>query len=170
MHQPPDNGTFRRVLGHLPTGVVVVTASSAGVPHGLAIGSFTSVSLDPPLIGFFPAKTSRSWPAIEAAGRFCVNVLDEDQQDLSARFAARDGDRFAGVTWRRSPSGSPILAGVHAWIDCVLDEVTGYGDHWFVSARVTALGVERGHGPLVFYQGGYARLVSGDPVSGGPAG
>jgi flavin reductase (DIM6/NTAB) family NADH-FMN oxidoreductase RutF len=155
----PGPEAFRRVLGHLPTGVVVVTACQGDSLFGLAIGSFTSVSLDPPLIGFFPAKTSRSWPGIRDAGRFCVNVLGEDQQDLCGRFAAKGGDRFADVRWRRAPSGSPILDGVHAWIDCELDRVAPYGDHWFVTGRVTALGVERRYGPLVFYRGGYTRLA-----------
>ena len=71
-----DSATFRRVLGHYPTGVCVVTAVEAdGAPVGMVVGSFTSVSLDPPLVAFFPAKTSQSWPRLAAVGKFCVNVL-----------------------------------------------------------------------------------------------
>src|SRR5437764_2940282 len=78
-----DEAKFREVLGHYPTGVVVVTAAGDnGPPAGLAIGSFTSVSLDPPLVAFFPDKSSSSWPRIEAAGSFCVNILGEHQEDI----------------------------------------------------------------------------------------
>ena len=82
-----DGAKFRQVLGHFPTGVTVVTATNDGVPVGLAVGSFASVSLDPPLVAFFPDKSSSSWPKIELAGSFCVNILAEDQEDVCRRFA-----------------------------------------------------------------------------------
>ncbi|MEO3856474.1 flavin reductase family protein [Acrocarpospora sp. B8E8] len=97
-----DAQRFRAVLGHVPTGVVVITGTDdAGAPHGFACGSFFSVSLEPPLVGFCVAKTSTSWPRIAGGARFCVNVLAEDQQDVSSRFAASGGDKFGGLRWHR---------------------------------------------------------------------
>jgi 3-hydroxy-9,10-secoandrosta-1,3,5(10)-triene-9,17-dione monooxygenase reductase component len=154
---------FRRVLGHFPTGVVIVTAVHDGRPAGMSIGSFTSVSLDPPLVAILPAKTSTSWPAIEAAGAFCVNILNARQEALCRAFATSGADKFAGVTWRTAPSGSPVLAGALAWLDCSLEQVVEAGDHLIALGRVAALDVgEQGEdwdsGPLVFFQGGYGTV------------
>src|SRR5215203_5335158 len=118
-----DSAAFRQVLGHFPTGVVVVTAHGSSGPVGLSIGSFTSVSLDPPLVGFLPGKASDSWPSIERSGSFCVNVLAEDQGELCWAFAKELDDKFAEVGWRPAPSGSPILDGVVAWLDCSIHDV-----------------------------------------------
>ena len=150
-----DSAQFRKVLGHFPTGVTVVTGQADGKVQGLTIGSFTSVSLDPPLVGFFPAKTSESWPDIEKSGAFCVNVLSEKQVDLCWRFAKEGDDRFDGVVWRPASSGSPIIQGVVAWIDCDIDNVVEAGDHWFVMGRVRELEVEGDteHGPMLFFRG-----------------
>ena len=83
-----DSSRFRQVLGHVPTSVVVVTGiTPSGDPSGLTIGSFTSVSLDPPLVGFLPGFNSKSWPEIAASGSFCVNILGADQADICWRFA-----------------------------------------------------------------------------------
>lgn len=154
-----DSADFRRVLGHFPTGVVVITAVHDGEPAGLAIGSFSSVSLDPPLVGFFPAKSSSTWPRIEAAGSFCVNVLHEDQGDVCRTFAQSGGDKFSAVTWEPAPTtGAPLLDGALAWIDCRLDQVVDGGDHYFVMGLVTALGTGRDGGPLVFFRGKYGGL------------
>lgn len=155
-----DSATFRRVLGHYPTGVCVVTAVEAdGAPTGMVVGSFTSVSLDPPLVAFFPDRKSTSWPRIEKVGKFCVNVLGSDQQPLCRQFAASGADKFAGVSHRVSANGSPILDGVVAWIDCTLDVVHEAGDHYIVLGRVIALEVDRPTSPLLFFQGGYGAFA-----------
>ena len=108
---------------------------------GLSIGSFTSVSLDPPLVGFLPARASQSWPRIRAIGRFCVNVLSDDQEELARLFAAPHDDRFDTVKWRPAPySGAPLLDGVAAWVDCAIESVIPAGDHVFVLGRVHELG------------------------------
>ena len=105
-----DSLRFRQVLGHFPTGVTVVTGLAEGRPSGLTIGSFTSVSLEPPLVGFLPAFSSDSWQEIAPSGAFCVNVLADDQVDLCWRFAKESDDRFEGVEWVLAPTtGSPIL-------------------------------------------------------------
>lgn len=151
-----DGATFRRVLGHYPTGVCVVTAvDETGAPIGMAVGSFTSVSLDPPLVAFFPDKRSTSWPRIEKAGRFCVNVLSSEQEHVCRQFSASGSDKFAGISHRVSANGSPILDGVVAWIDCELDAVHEAGDHYIVLGRVVALEVEKAGLPLLFFQGAY---------------
>lgn len=151
-----DAQTYRRILGHYPTGVCVITAvESNGAPVGMVVGSFTSVSLDPPLVGFFPDKGSSSWPRIANAGRFCVNILGDDQQDLCRRFAARGEDKFAGVDYRLSEGGSPVLGGVVAWIDCKLHAVHEAGDHYIALGEVTGLDSDRSGGPLLFFKGGY---------------
>jgi 3-hydroxy-9,10-secoandrosta-1,3,5(10)-triene-9,17-dione monooxygenase reductase component len=148
-----DSARFRQVLGHFPTGVTVVTADPGAHPVGITIGSFTSVSLDPPLVGFLPGKASDSWPEIERAGSFCVNVLAEDQADLCWSFAKESDDKFVDVPWRPAPSGSPILPNVLAWMDCSVHDVVDAGDHWFVVGRVQALEAEREHVPLLFFRG-----------------
>jgi 3-hydroxy-9,10-secoandrosta-1,3,5(10)-triene-9,17-dione monooxygenase reductase component len=148
-----DSARFRQVLGHFPTGVTVVTADPGDGPVGLTIGSFTSVSLDPPLVGFLPGKASTSWPAIERSGHFCVNVLADDQGDLCWRFARETDDKFAGVGWHAGGTGAPILDGVLAWIDCTIEHVHDGGDHWFVVGRVVALDAAREAGPLLFFRG-----------------
>lgn len=155
-----DSATFRRVLGHYPTGVCVVTAAGEdGAPVGMVVGSFTSVSLDPPLVAFFPAKSSGSWPRIERVGRFCVNVLASDQQGLCRQIASPGPDKFAGVSHRVSGNGSPILDGVVAWIDCTLHAVHEAGDHYIALGRVAALEVERPDRPLLFFQGSYGEFA-----------
>lgn len=156
MSRAIDSATFRHVLGHYPTGVCVVTTIEPdGGPAGMAVGSFTSVSLDPPLVGFLPDAKSTSWPRIERAGRFCVNILAQGQEDLCRVFAMKGGDKFSGVGWRRSPAGLPVLDGVVAWIDCELDAVHPTGDHYFVTGLVTAMQAEHPSSPLLFVQGGY---------------
>lgn len=135
-----DPMTFRQVLGHFPTGVTVVTGlDGSGAPQGLTIGSFTSVSLDPPLVGFLPGMNSTSWPAIAESGSFCVNILGADQADLCWKFAKEAEGRFEGIGWVPAPTGSPILPGVVGWIDCDVEAVHEMGDHWFVLGRVREL-------------------------------
>lgn len=153
-----DPALFRQVLGHFATGVTVITAAPDSGPVGLAVGSFASVSLDPPLVGFFPDKGSSSWPKIEATGAFCVNVLGEDQEHVCRRFASKDPDKFTGLGWAPAGSGSPLLEGVLAWIDCDIESVTDAGDHFFVLGRVRELAVGHDGGPLLFFRGGYGRF------------
>jgi 3-hydroxy-9,10-secoandrosta-1,3,5(10)-triene-9,17-dione monooxygenase reductase component len=157
---PQQGQWFRQVLGHFPTGVVIVTAIDDGTPVGMAIGSFTSVSLDPPLIAILPAKTSVSWPRIAAAGAFCVNVLNARQEALCRTFATTGVDKFAGVPWHPSPSGAPVLDGTLAWIDCSLEQLVEAGDHYIALGRVRSLDVstDQGKEPLVFFKGGYGTI------------
>lgn len=156
---PFDSARYRQVLGHFPTGVTVVTAAGTPFPVGMSVGSFASVSLDPPLVGFFAGKDSTTWPDIEAAGAFCVNILSDEQEELSRRFATKDEDKFTGIGWSPAGSGAPLLDGVLAWIDCEIAEVVDAGDHVCVLGRVLDLGTGVDGGPLVFYRGGYGRFA-----------
>jgi flavin reductase (DIM6/NTAB) family NADH-FMN oxidoreductase RutF len=153
-----DSARYRQVLGHFTTGVTVITAANDGEPVGMAVGSFSSVSLDPPLVGFFPDRSSTSWPKIEVAGAFCVNILGEEQEEVCRRFAMKGEDKFAGLGWSAAGSGSPLLDGVIAWIDCDIESVTDAGDHFLVLGRVRELGIGHDGAPLVFFRGGYGRF------------
>ncbi len=154
-----DPDWFRRVLGHYPTGVSVVTGIAPdGAPAGLAVGSFTSVSLDPPLVGFLPSVQSTSWPRIRPSGRFCVNILAADQESICRAFAATSGDKFEHTSWHPAPSGAPIIDEAVAWIDCELEAEHEAGDHAIVLGRVRHLHIQRQALPLLFFQGGYGRF------------
>ncbi|NGP07382.1 flavin reductase [Rhodococcus sp. 14C212] len=144
----------------------MTSIDSDGRPVGMAVGSFTSVSLNPPLVAFLPDKGSTTFPKIRAAGRFCVNVLSSSQEATCRAFAVRGGDKFASAPWQPAPSGSPILDGVVAWIDCDLDEVHEAGDHFIVVGRVTSLAIDNPVTPLVFFQGGYGTFAMNSLVMG----
>ncbi|HWB66355.1 MAG TPA: flavin reductase [Mycobacteriales bacterium] len=159
--RPIDALRFRQVLGHFPTGVAVVTGIDAdGQPAGMAVGSFSSVSLQPPLVAFMPDKASTSWPRFRDSGSFCVNILGSDQESVCRTFAVSGADKFAELGWRPAGSGSPIIDGVLAWIDCDVEAVHEAGDHWIVIGAVRDLDVGSTSMPLVFFQGGYGRFSS----------
>lgn len=154
-----DSRTYRQVLGQYPTGVCVITADTPSAGRaGMVIGSFTSVSLDPPLVAFFPARTSTTWPKISEAGRFCVNILGADQEEVCRTFFAGSGDKFANIATRPAGSGSPIIEGALAWIDCEIEKVEDAGDHFMVMGRVLDLATSSQQLPLVFFQGGYGKF------------
>ena len=155
---PPDEPSYRTVLGHFATGVTIITAMDGNEPIGVSANSFSSVSLDPPLVLFCASKDSSTWPRIEAAGKFTVNILNEHQEDVCRVFATKGADRFTTVGWRQAThSGAPILDRVLAWIDCEIDAEHAAGDHIIVVGRVQEVGVERDGKPLVFFRGGYGR-------------
>jgi flavin reductase (DIM6/NTAB) family NADH-FMN oxidoreductase RutF len=150
------------VLSHVPTGVVVVAGADGDGPAGLAVGSFTSISLDPPLVGFFCDRDSTSWPRVRAAGGFCVNVLAAGQEEVCARFARRGGRKFEGLAYAAAPhTGSPLLEGVLAWVDCELEREIELGDHTLVVGTALELAVADAGRPLVFFRGGYPDLRAG---------
>jgi 3-hydroxy-9,10-secoandrosta-1,3,5(10)-triene-9,17-dione monooxygenase reductase component len=146
---------MRDVLGTFTTGVVVVTALGDR-PLGFTCQSFASLSLEPPLVSFSPARASTTWPHIREVGTFCVNVLAHDQYELSELFALPGADRFAEVSWTPSPRGAPILDGVSAWVDCELATEYDGGDHTIVIGAVRALHADPHRHPLIYYRGRYA--------------
>jgi len=158
-----DPRHFRDVLGSYPTGVCVVTSQDdSGERWGLAVGSFTSLSLDPPLVGFLPDKRSRSWEQIAGTGQFCVNVLASEQLDACRRFASRHDDKFDGVAHGKSPAGLPLLDDALAWIDCDVERIIEIGDHLLVIGAVRAMERRSEGSPLIFYRGGYHTLAGLD--------
>lgn len=157
---------FRHVMGHVPTGVTVVAAMTHRGPVGLTVGSFLSASLDPPLIGFLPSRSSTTWPLMVPVGSFSVSVLGEEHEELCRRFAAAGGDKFDRVPWRPAGTGSPLIEGALAWFDCRFEQIYPAGDHWFVLGRVLDMDVRAHRGnPLVFCHGRYQRLA---PAPGEP--
>jgi 3-hydroxy-9,10-secoandrosta-1,3,5(10)-triene-9,17-dione monooxygenase reductase component len=155
-----DPEVMREVLGHFASGVTVVTAVTAEGPIGFTCQSFSSLSLDPPLVAFAPGRASSTWPRLRAIGRFCVNVLAQGQDDVSRAFARSGADKFAGVHWVPSPHGSPVLDDVVAWIDGELWAEYDGGDHTLVVARVLDLGADPGRRPLLYHRGTYGLLGS----------
>ena len=159
-HVAIDPMKYRQVLGHFPTGVTVITGVDAGRPIGFTIGSFASVSLDPPLVGFLPMISSDRWQEILGTKAFCVNVLARDQADLCWQFAKSGiADPFEGVQWTPAPvTGSPQLHGAIAWMDCTIEGVVDAGDHHFVMGRIREFEhigdeVNADPAPLLFYKG-----------------
>lgn len=148
---------FREVLGRYASAVTVVTSVSDGIPVGLTCQSFSSVSLDPPLVMFVPARTSRAWPLIQRSGHFCVNFLSADQVDLSEVMASRGTDKFAGVPWTPSHTGAPLLEGIIGYVDCTVHAVHDGGDHFVVLGRVQDMGVgpDDRPDPLLYFEGRY---------------
>jgi flavin reductase (DIM6/NTAB) family NADH-FMN oxidoreductase RutF len=153
-----DADVMREVLGHFASGVTVVTALTADGPIGFTCQSFSSLSLDPPLVAFAPSRASRTWPRLREIGQFCVNVLAEGQDDVSQNFAVSGADRFAGVRWTLSAHGSPVLEDVVAWIDGELWAEYDGGDHTIVVSRVLDLGAHPDRRPLLYHRGTYGLL------------
>jgi flavin reductase (DIM6/NTAB) family NADH-FMN oxidoreductase RutF len=159
--EPITGDHLRHVLGHLPTGVTVVTANAVDGPAGMAANSVTSVSLDPPLILLCPAKSSSTWPRIRDARRFCVNVMAGHHEDVTRRFAQRGVDRFAGVPISDRPTG-PALEDAVAWIECELRDEHDAGDHTIAVADVVGIEAADARTPLVFFRGRYGPFGPGD--------
>jgi flavin reductase (DIM6/NTAB) family NADH-FMN oxidoreductase RutF len=152
-----DPQHFRHVLGHFPSGVTVVTAALDGELAGMTCQSFFSVSLDPPLIVFSPAKTSTTYPRIRQAGAFCINILAHDQESLCMGFSRSGADKWRDVSWHAGATGAPILDGVQAWIDCRLEAEHEAGDHYLTVGRVIDLQVSQTR-PLLYYRGAFGQL------------
>jgi len=155
---------FRRILGHYPTGVCAITAMSEQGPRGMVVGSFTSVSLDPLLVAFMPARISQSWAQIAAIGRFCVNVLAHGQMEVCRALSSRATDKFESIRYRLSDSGQPIIEGAIAWIDCELYAVHDAGDHHIVVGAVQAMATGELGAPLLFHQGQYGTFHPGEAL------
>lgn len=162
---PIDRSTMRSVLGHFPTGVVIVTATVDSDPVGMTLQSFLSLSIDPPLVLLSVAATSTSWPRIADARHFVVNVLTEHQSGLARQFAKSGVDKFDGVSYTTDAhSGAPHLDGAAAWINCRTEAEYDGGDHTIVVANVLGAQVSphdhHATAPLVFHRSGFLRLTA----------
>lgn len=157
----PGFDRFKQAMGTFATGVTIVSGIEDGLPVGFTCQSFMSLSVDPPFVAVAPARTSTSWPRIAAAGSFCVNVLADHQSELGQRFAVSGSDKFEGVAWHAAPAtGSPVIEGSLAWVDCRLELVHDAGDHELIIGRVLDLGVGAGDGsPLLFFRSKFATVA-----------
>ena len=155
---PDTQRDLRRALGRFATGVTVITCESALGPLGITANSFASVSLDPPLVLWSPAKSSARFEAFTRARHYAIHVMAEDQVQTCLRFT-RTGDDWGGLAWERGPEGVPVLADCLARFDCARHAIHDGGDHAIVVGRV--LSVKRGKGgrPLLFADGTYGRFL-----------
>ena len=155
-----EGRNFREVLGHFPTSVVAITTTDADrQPRGMIVGTFMSVSLEPPLVSFLVDGSSNTLRTIRTAGRFCANALAGNQERLSRQMAGGP-HRFQGAAWQESPLGNPVLDGIVAWVDCTVEKIVELGDHQLVVGRVRTLRVESMKTPLLFFRGGYGDYLS----------
>ncbi|MEW8977619.1 MAG: flavin reductase family protein [Symbiobacterium sp.] len=156
-----DSRTFRDALGQFLTGVTIVTAAAPdGTPVGLTVNSFTSVSLDPPLVLFCIDKRSGSYAALVGAPGYAVHILGSDQAELSQRFATRGADRFAGLTYTRGLYGAPILPGAVALLECRTVQRVDAGDHTILIGQVERLDPgDRTRRPLGYLRGRYTTVA-----------
>jgi 3-hydroxy-9,10-secoandrosta-1,3,5(10)-triene-9,17-dione monooxygenase reductase component len=156
-----DSGVFRRVMGCFATGVTVVaTRQPDGKPCGLTANAVTSVSLVPPLVLVCVDKRSETYPHFATAGTFTVNMLTEDQRDLSSRFAVSGGDKFNEVAFHWGQNGAPIIEGCLAYLECRIVHAYEGGDHTIYVGEVATGGSVEAR-PLLFYKGAYGSLADG---------
>jgi len=157
---PIDPQTQRRILGRFATGVTVVTTRGEGGSHGMTANAVASLSLDPPLVLVAVDRGAQMHAQLTACRCFAVNVLSEEQEQLSRRFATRGPKEFADLNVTIGETGAPILADSLAWVDCRLTDVLSGGDHDIFVGQIVA-GDARDGRPLLFFAGKYGRLAEG---------
>ena len=160
-----DTQQLRQVLSSFPTGVTAIAALVDGQPVGMAVNSFTSVSLDPPMVLVCINRASTTWPALAGVPMFGVSVLADGHQRACRQLSARGGDRFADVAWHATSQGAVILDGAAAWLECSLESRHEAGDHDIVVLRVHDLDGDRNVAPLVFHGSGFRRLADEPDIS-----
>jgi flavin reductase (DIM6/NTAB) family NADH-FMN oxidoreductase RutF len=155
-----DSWDFRQAVGAFTTGVTVVTTiDEDGGRHGLTANSFTSVSLEPPLVLFCLSERAPSLDGFAASKHFAINVLASDQEDIARRFARPAPDKFAGLAWRTGIFGAPLLDRCIAHIECKLEHVVPGGDHVIVIGRVHRVRAYDGE-PLVFHRSRFGTMAA----------
>ncbi|WP_454812877.1 flavin reductase family protein [Paenarthrobacter nitroguajacolicus] len=153
-----DPATYRAVMRHLPTGVAAVCSidNTTGTQHGMIVGTFASLSMEPALVTFSVMHSSTSWPRISEAGTFSISLLAEDQQQVCKALSAKGQDKLSSVGWSESGWGTPHLHGSLAWFDCRIEQQFTAGDHIVVIASVLAMTpTERASTPLIFHGGSF---------------
>ncbi|WP_031469030.1 flavin reductase family protein [Sciscionella sediminilitoris] len=161
-----DVALLRRAFGAFPSGVIAMSALHDGAPAGMAVSSFTSVSLQPPLISVCVQNSSATWPRLRGSRRLGISVLAEEQDQACRALSSKDGDRFTGVTWSASGDEAVFVVGAAALYDCSIHEELPAGDHTIVLLRVHRLATAPDTAPLVFHGSRFRRLDdSGELVS-----
>jgi flavin reductase (DIM6/NTAB) family NADH-FMN oxidoreductase RutF len=153
---PIDPSTFRAALARFASGVTVVTASEDGRDVGMTVSAFSSLSLDPPLVLICIDKNASVAPVLAGCEIFAVNVLAQDQEPLSRRFALQEVDRFDGVAIKRGALGPALIEGALAHIECRVHARYPAGDHTILVGAVDSVGVAEGN-PLLYFRGRYGR-------------
>jgi flavin reductase (DIM6/NTAB) family NADH-FMN oxidoreductase RutF len=148
------------VFGAFPSGVVAVAAIVGGAPAGLVASSFTSVSLDPPLVSFCIAHTSSTWPTLRTAPRLGISILSREHEQAGRQLAGRAADRFADLSWRATDDGAVLLEQASGWFETSIDQEVRAGDHDIVVLRVQDLDAQHDISPLVFHASQFRRLES----------
>ncbi len=148
-----DPRAFREALGRFGTGVTVITCASAEGPVGITANSFASLSLDPPLVLWSPAKSSGRYPFFMAAQQFAIHVLGAEQADVASGFAKRR-DAFDALDWTSGENGAPVIAGCLSVLECNTVATHDGGDHTIVVGRVTRVTTQAG-APLMFFGGAF---------------
>jgi flavin reductase (DIM6/NTAB) family NADH-FMN oxidoreductase RutF len=154
-----DPLALRSAFSAFPSGVAILAAELESGPAGLTASSFTSVSLEPPLVLVCIGTSSRTWPGLRHADRIGVSVLSEHHAEVSTQLSATNGDRFSGLHWRHSDEGAMFLDGAAAWLDCSIEREIDAGDHNIAILRVHDLHAEPDIAPLVFHASQYRRLA-----------
>ncbi|GAA5040790.1 flavin reductase (DIM6/NTAB) family NADH-FMN oxidoreductase RutF [Thermocatellispora tengchongensis] len=157
--EPTDTTVLRAAFGCFPSGVTAICAVIDGEPAGMAVSSFTSVSLEPPLISVCIQNTSRTWVRLRRAARIGVSVLADRHGDHCRRLSRRTGDRFGGIPWDIADSGAMFVRGAPAQFDCSLHREVEAGDHSIALLRVHALAACPASAPLVFHGSTFRRLA-----------
>jgi 3-hydroxy-9,10-secoandrosta-1,3,5(10)-triene-9,17-dione monooxygenase reductase component len=166
----PDVRSFRDALGAFATGVAFVTAAPDGEPTGLIVNSLTSVSIEPPLVSFCPARSSLTWSRMRRARRFAVNILGRHHERFAIAATPAGADRFTGLDWRLGRHGLPLLTDALASLECELVAQHPAGDHWIVVGHVEALHTSTNKDPLVFFAGEFGALQQPKQTSGASPG
>jgi flavin reductase (DIM6/NTAB) family NADH-FMN oxidoreductase RutF len=155
---PIGKNELRTVMGHFATGVTIITTfNREGTLHGLTANAFTSLSLVPPLCVVCVDKKAESYPSFEESKVFTVNILRDDQEELSRKFAVSGTDKFTGVAYKRGGNGAPILDNVIAWLECRVTAAHDGGDHTIYIGEIDEAQTREGK-PLMFFRGGYRSL------------
>jgi flavin reductase (DIM6/NTAB) family NADH-FMN oxidoreductase RutF len=156
--QPVDAEQFRQALGQHPAGVAIITLAG---PAGLTVTSFSSASLDPPLVSFYIGHGSSNWPAVQQARHFAVNLMGHGHQDTASLFARKGADRFGPATeWRTGPLGLPLLEGATVHLICATTSLVPVGDHELVVGRVLQADLNQAAPPLLHHRGQFTRPES----------
>lgn len=158
---PADAATLRRAYGAFPSGVIAVCALVDGVPVGIAASSFTSVSMDPPLVSVCVQHSSNTWPLLRSRPRLGLSILAEHQTEACVSLASKSADRFAAVPWDVSETGAVFVRDAACWLECEPRTEIDAGDHVIALTEIRALSVNAGVAPLVFHSSQFRRLATG---------
>jgi flavin reductase (DIM6/NTAB) family NADH-FMN oxidoreductase RutF len=153
-----DHRELKNAYACFPSGVAALCALVDGQPTGMAASSFTSASLDPPLVSVCVNSGSATWRKLESSSRLGVSFLGAAHDGACRQLAAKTGDRFAGIRWESSPAGAVFIEGASVWLECSLYQSFAAGDHWIALLRIEGLKIEPHVSPLVFHASQFKQL------------